>query len=121
MAYFVGKSLGRTKIAPVLSPKKTLEGAFGAVLGGVGGAALMFYVIGPQIFKVTQVPSFLFVLLYGLSVTVAGMIGDLAESYIKREAQIKDSSSWLPGLGGVLDVADSLVFSAPISMLILMA
>ena len=57
-------------------------------------------------------------LVYGLMVTLAGMVGDLAESLLKRDAQIKDSSSWLPGLGGVLDVIDSLVFAAPVSFVI---
>ena len=57
-------------------------------------------------------------LVYGIAVTLAGMIGDLAESLLKRDAQIKDSSSWLPGLGGVLDVIDSLVFAAPVSFVI---
>ena len=120
MAYFVGKSIGRTKITPVLSPNKTLEGSIGGVLGGIAGAALIFYIIGPQVFQLPNEKSAVFVMLYGVCLALAGMVGDLAESFIKREAQIKDSSSWLPGLGGVLDIADSLVFAAPVSMLLLL-
>ena len=56
--------------------------------------------------------------LYGILVTLAGMFGDLAESLLKRDSGTKDSSTWLPGLGGILDVIDSLVFAAPVSFLL---
>jgi phosphatidate cytidylyltransferase len=59
-----------------------------------------------------------FFIVYGVVVTLAGMVGDLAESLLKRDAQIKDSGSLIPGLGGLLDVLDSLVFAAPVSFLI---
>ena len=118
MAYFVGKAIGSRKIAPKLSPNKTVEGAVGAIFGGIAGAALIVFVISPLLIGVTVPKPWWWFLVYGIAVTLAGMVGDLAESLLKRDAQIKDSSSWLPGLGGVLDVIDSLVFAAPVSFVI---
>ena len=118
VAYFVGKSMGSRKIAPKLSPNKTVEGAVGAIVGGIAGAAIVVFLVCPLIIKVTVPKPWWWFLVYGLAVTLAGMVGDLAESLLKRDAQIKDSSSWLPGLGGVLDVIDSLVFAAPVSFVI---
>jgi len=117
-AYFIGKSIGSRKIAPKLSPNKTVEGAVGAIVGGIAGAALIVFVVSPFIINVTVPKPWWWFLVYGIAVTLAGMVGDLAESLLKRDAQIKDSSSWLPGLGGVLDVIDSLVFAAPVSFVI---
>jgi len=117
-AYFVGKSIGKRKIAPKLSPNKTVEGAFGAIVGGIAGAALIVFIVSPYLINVTVPKPWWWFLVYGIAVTLAGMVGDLAESLLKRDAQIKDSSSWLPGLGGVLDVIDSLVFAAPVSFVI---
>ncbi len=117
-AYFVGKSIGKRKIAPKLSPNKTVEGAVGAIVGGIVGAAIVVFLVSPYICCVTVPKPWWWFLLYGVAVTLAGMFGDLAESLLKRDAQIKDSSSWLPGLGGVLDVIDSLVFAAPVSFVI---
>lgn len=117
-AYFVGKSIGANKIAPKLSPNKTVEGAFGAILGGIAGAAIVVFLVAPFIVEVTVPKPWWWFLVYGVAVTLAGMVGDLAESLLKRDAQIKDSSSWLPGLGGVLDVIDSLVFAAPVSFVV---
>ncbi len=114
-AYFAGKSLGSRKLAPKLSPKKTVEGGVGAVIGGVVGAAIVVFIAAPLIMGVTVPKPWWWFIVYGLAVTAAGMLGDLAESLLKRDAQIKDSSSWLPGLGGILDVIDSLVFAAPVS------
>ena len=117
-AYFVGKSIGKRKVAPKLSPNKTVEGAFGAIVGGIVGAAIVVFLVSPFIINVTVPKPWWWFLVYGVAVTLAGMVGDLAESLLKRDAQIKDSSSWLPGLGGVLDVIDSLVFAAPVSFVI---
>jgi phosphatidate cytidylyltransferase len=113
-AYFSGRLLGRHKMAPVLSPGKTVEGAAGGlVLGGVAAwfsyAGIAPWLVGPE---AARGPWWGW-LAYGVIVTLAGMIGDLAESLMKRDAQRKDSSSWLPGLGGVLDILDSLLFAAP--------
>lgn len=117
-AYFTGKSIGKRKIAPKLSPNKTVEGAVGAIVGGIVGAAIVVFLVAPFIINVTIPKPWWWFLVYGFAVTLAGMVGDLAESLLKRDAQIKDSSSWLPGLGGVLDVIDSLVFAAPVSFVI---
>ena len=114
-AYFAGKSLGSRKLAPKLSPKKTVEGGIGAVVGGVVGAAIVVFLVAPFIMGITIPKPWWWFIVYGLAVTAAGMVGDLAESLLKRDARIKDSSSWLPGLGGILDVIDSLVFAAPVS------
>lgn len=117
-AYFAGKALGTIKLAPRLSPGKTLQGSIGGLIGGCAGAVLMVYLIAPLVFGLSIDKPWWWVGLYGLLVTLAGMFGDLAESMFKRDANTKDSSTWLPGLGGVLDIVDSLVFAAPISFLL---
>lgn len=117
-AYFVGRFLGRHKMAPVLSPKKTWEGAVGAILAGALGATAFMYAIAPALGSPqAQDVSLLATLAYGASLSVAGMIGDLSESLLKRDLQTKDSASWLPGLGGMLDVLDSLTFASPLAYL----
>jgi phosphatidate cytidylyltransferase len=115
-AFFVGRSWGRTKLAPVLSPKKTVEGAVGGVIAAGLGSALTLYILGPTLFGVTIANvSAIKCCGYGLSLALAGMFGDLFESLLKRDANTKDSSGWLPGLGGVLDVLDSILAAAPVS------
>ena len=79
------------------------------------GAAIVVFLVAPFIMGITIPKPWWWFIVYGLAVTAAGMVGDLAESLLKRDARIKDSSSWLPGLGGILDVIDSLVFAAPVS------
>lgn len=112
-AYFVGRQFGTHKMAPLLSPSKTVEGAVGAfVAAGVGGYICHAFLVPALVGQDTaRGPLWSWLLLGGL-VTVTGMIGDLAESLFKRDARRKDSSTWLPGLGGVLDVLDSIVFAA---------
>jgi phosphatidate cytidylyltransferase len=108
-AYFTGRLLGRHKMTPVLSPKKTWEGAAGgivtAILTAVGIDAL-----GPVLNGGT-----LAAIGFGITVGVAGMLGDLAESLIKRDCQQKDASQIMPGFGGVLDVVDAILFAAPVT------
>ena len=113
-AYFVGRSCGRHKLAPKLSPKKTIEGAVGGLVFGSLAALVYFYWLVPNVFGLEMAgdPGGLQIvcwIVYGLILTVAGMVGDLAESLWKRDSQQKDSSQWLPGLGGVLDILDSLL------------
>ena len=115
VAYFVGKAFGTKKLAPRLSPGKTIQGGAGAILGGIVGALFMVYVIAPFLYQIEIDKSVGWVLVYGVALTIAGMFGDLAESFLKRTADCKDSSSWFPGLGGVLDVIDSLIAAAPVS------
>ena len=114
-AYFAGKRFGTIKLAPQLSPGKTLQGSLAAPVGGCIAAAICLFVVAPAIFDITVQKPWWWFLVYGILVTAAGMMGDLAESLIKRDCNTKDSSSWLPGLGGVLDILDSMVFAAPVS------
>jgi len=107
-AYTVGRLVGRHKMAPVLSPGKTWEGAAGAVVFACLGAWLCFHWAGQS-----GVPGGW--LLYGLAVGVAGILGDLAESLLKRDVGRKDSSDWMPGFGGILDMVDSVLLAAPIA------
>ena len=119
-AYFTGKSIGRHKMSPILSPKKTVEGAIGAFVCGMAAAIAFGQWLVPSI--LSMVPeaqsgaestsgSVWAWALYGLVITAAGMVGDLAESLVKRDSQVKDSSTWVPGLGGILDIMDSITFS----------
>jgi phosphatidate cytidylyltransferase len=120
-AYFTGKSVGKHKMSPILSPKKTIEGAIGAFVCGMGAAIAFGRWVVPAILAMVadgdvaetsaEVGPLWAWALYGLVITAAGMVGDLAESLIKRDSQVKDSSSWVPGLGGVLDIMDSITFS----------
>lgn len=118
-AYFAGKRWGKTKLAPHLSPGKTLVGAIAGFLAAVF-LSLIFYFIShlvPQnVFHLTLVES----LVLGGAIGVFSQLGDLAESLLKRDAHVKDSNS-MPGFGGVLDLVDSLLFTIPIVYLFLRA
>jgi phosphatidate cytidylyltransferase len=105
-AYFVGITFGKRRIAPVLSPKKSLEGA----IGGLAGSVLISYLFA-YIYPFLSVPK---MLLLGLLVGLAAEVGDLLESAFKRQAGIKDSSLLIPGHGGILDRIDSSLFTAPL-------
>jgi len=111
-AYLVGSSIGRHKMIPRISPKKTWEGTVGGLLFAVGGSFLCLWVM-PDKLKADgmTVPH---VVVLGLLLGSAAVIGDLAESLVKREAGVKDSSTILPGHGGCLDMVDSLLFTAPL-------
>ncbi|MFY8220368.1 MAG: phosphatidate cytidylyltransferase [Pirellulales bacterium] len=113
-AYVVGSLIGRHRMAPVLSPGKTWEGAAASVAGSLAAAWLVLH--GTSLAPVAQ-PWGGWVG-YGLAVGLAGMVGDLAESLLKREAGAKDSGRSLGGLGGVLDLVDSLIFAAPVAWLL---
>ena len=108
-AYFVGKLAGRRKLIPHLSPGKTWEGAAGGIATAVAVSYGCAYWLIPQAILTTAPPPWWGPLLFGTACAIAGMAGDLAESMIKRETGVKDSGHWLPGLGGVWDVTDSLI------------
>jgi phosphatidate cytidylyltransferase len=105
-AYYVGRTFGRHRLAERVSPKKTWEGAAGSVIASllIAGGYLLRYVPG------VTIPA---VLAISLTANVAGQVGDLAESAMKRGANVKDSGSLLPGHGGMLDRVDSTLFALP--------
>lgn len=115
-AYFTGKFLtgrllGRTLMTPLLSPKKTWQGFAGGMIAAVlaaWGLNAIAPVIPGQVVGAIG---------FGLTVGLAGVLGDLAESLIKRDCQAKDASRTIPGFGGVLDVIDSLLLAAPVAYL----
>lgn len=129
-AYFSGKTFGKHKLVPRLSPGKTWEGAIGGVVIATIVAFACLSQLFPALMSVAaQVPSsagesttggagsplaqpWVGALVLGPTLAIAGMIGDLAESLIKRDSGAKDSGQWLPGLGGVWDVTDSLIAAA---------
>ena len=117
-AYTAGRLWGRHKMAPRLSPGKTWEGVAGGLVFAIASAWLA---LGPLASAMgiesnrSLVAWLGGVLVYGLLVSSAGIVGDLAESLLKRDAGVKDSSSWLPGFGGVLDLLDSLLVAAPVA------
>ncbi len=107
-AFMVGRTFGRHPLAPRLSPNKTAEGVVGNLLGAAAGLALFTPAILP--------PFGLPVLLALVPVVAAGSVwGDLLESAAKREAQVKDAGTWLPGFGGILDRIDSLLITVPLA------
>ena len=105
--YFVGRTFGRRKLAEAISPKKTVEGAYGGFVFGT----LLLVVAGR--WWLPTMPLLLRALL-GVTVVALGIAGDLFESMLKRSAGVKDSSSLIPGHGGVLDRIDALLFAAPV-------
>lgn len=113
--YIIGKRFGQRKLAPRLSPGKTWEGT----VGGIGAAVLISSLCLSALLHGKlglTTPTYLSrAFLYCLLICIAGIVGDLAESMLKRDAGVKDSSTWLPGLGGVLDMLDSLLVAAPVA------
>ena len=106
-AYFVGRALGRHKLAPQVSPGKTVEGA----IGGVVGAALASAIVATQLFKDQSTG---LVVTIGVLVAIAGIVGDLLESLFKRFVGAKDSGTIFPGHGGALDRMDAFILAAPL-------
>ena len=106
-AYYVGRSFGKSKLYPALSPGKTKAGAVGGIIGGMLGGL----VVAALLFKGADL---VMVALLGLVLSVTGIIGDLIESLFKRVSGVKDSGQILPGHGGLLDRFDSLLLTAPV-------
>ena len=103
-AYLVGTRYGKTHLMPRISPKKSLE-------GGIGG--LIFSVLAALACRPLLPLGFLHLAVIGLTLGILAQLGDLSESLIKRDCQVKDSGSIFPGMGGALDLVDSLIFTAP--------
>lgn len=112
-AYSAGKLCGSHLLAPTLSPKKTIEGAIGGLLGSVGASFGFYALFNAAGYPETLGLSCSEALILGACIGLISQIGDLAESLIKRDAEVKDSST-LPGFGGMLDVVDSLIFTTPL-------
>jgi phosphatidate cytidylyltransferase len=127
-AYFVGKAVGRHLMAPLVSPKKTWEGAVASVVASVGIGGALFYYAAPVSTALLQggliqrrdgmfgleKPALLPIVVLTVVLNVAAQLGDLVESLLKRGAGVKDSGALLPGHGGMLDRIDALLFATPV-------
>ena len=107
LAYFVGKNIGKHKLSPRISPKKTVEGAIGSFIGSMIGGYLIIKYFGMDIKFMIPV----------LISAILLQVGDLFESFIKRQVNEKDSSHLIPGHGGVLDRIDSLIFASVVFLI----
>lgn len=116
-AYTVGRLIGRHKLAPTLSPGKTIEGTAGGLAFALVAAWFSEFVLTPKLIGSHGPGHGWGWLAYGILVGIAGILGDLAESLIKRDVSRKDSSRWMPGFGGVLDLLDSILIAAPVAYL----
>lgn len=106
-AYYFGKALGKHKLSPMISPKKTVEGMIGGFLVSIVTAVVIHFTFFPKFPLVHAI-------IAGVILSFAGVVGDLAESMWKRSAAVKDSGAILPGHGGFFDRFDSILFTAPI-------
>ena len=114
--YYVGTTMGRRKLAPALSPGKTVEGAVGGLVAGAAVAGLA----GPILLAALGLSTVEWVAL-GTTLALTGIVGDLFESLLKRGAGVKDASSLIPGHGGMLDRIDSYLFAGPVFYVVLRA
>lgn len=106
-AYYTGRTIGRHKLAPRISPGKTIEGSVGGFVAAIGAGLLCRLIFFHEL-------PIAHALLLGAAIGALGQIGDLAESMLKRSANVKDSGKLLPGHGGILDRIDSILFCAPL-------
>lgn len=114
-AYYVGTYFGRNKLCPAISPNKTTEGVYGSILGGTIGAMIV-----TSILNITDI-TILKAAVIGAILGMVTVLGDLIESMFKRDAGVKDSSSIIPGHGGLLDKLDGILLAGPVLYLILRA
>jgi phosphatidate cytidylyltransferase len=106
-AYLVGKVLGKTPLIPRISPKKSVEGSFGSLIFSMA-AAMLSKPLMPGSFSIFHLA------LVGICISILAQLGDLSESLVKRDCGIKDSAAIIPGFGGILDIIDSILFTAPV-------
>jgi len=119
MAFIVGKTFGGPKILPIISPKKTYAGLFGGLFGSIVFIVLCdkYFLNGFSEFSLTNIDKIFLVFVFN----IVGFIGDSFESFIKRKANVKDSSGLLLGHGGMLDRLDSLILTTPVTMFYVIA
>ena len=108
VAYYTGSAFGKHRLYPLVSPKKSIEGAIGGLVGSCAGTLLAKFLFFPQL-------TFADAIITALGVGIVGQAGDLFESLLKRSFGVKDSGTIIPGHGGVLDRLDSILFAAPIT------
>ena len=106
-AYLVGRGLGKTPLIPRISPKKSVEGSFGSLIFSMA-AAMLSKPLMPDSFSIFHLA------LVGICISILAQLGDLSESLMKRDCGIKDSAVFIPGFGGILDIIDSILFTAPV-------
>jgi phosphatidate cytidylyltransferase len=114
-AYAVGSLIGKHKMIPRISPGKTWEGFYGAVVVSTAASVIFFKVGQAHLFGMTLTHA----IILGVVLSISAVVGDLIESLFKREAGLKDSGQMFPGIGGILDLLDSLLFNAPLMYLYL--
>jgi phosphatidate cytidylyltransferase len=114
-AYAVGSLIGKHKMIPRISPGKTWEGFGGAIAVSTGASVLFAHLAGDKLAGMTWVHA----VILGVILSTSAVLGDLIESLFKRESGVKDSGKFFPGIGGILDLLDSLLFNAPLMYLYL--
>jgi phosphatidate cytidylyltransferase len=114
-AYAVGSLIGKHKMIPRISPGKTWEGFAGAIAVSTGASLLFVHFFGSHMAGMNSMHA----VILGVILSISAVVGDLIESIFKREAGVKDSGRFFPGIGGILDLLDSLLFNAPIMYLYL--
>jgi phosphatidate cytidylyltransferase len=114
-AYVVGSLIGRHKMIPRISPGKTWEGFGGAIVVSTGASLVFVHFLGNHMAGM----NWRHAVVLGVILSLTAVVGDLIESLFKREAGVKDSGNLFPGIGGILDLLDSLLFNAPIMYLYL--
>lgn len=107
-AFYIGTYMGKRKLYPAISPNKTWEGAFGSLLGGALGAVIIRTIFDMQGISIAGAAGI------GAVIGIAALLGDLIESMFKRDAGVKDSSSFIPGHGGILDKLDGFLVAGPV-------